>query len=133
MESEQKQAIPRRGVWASLRQRFGPRRTPHPSIAAVMAQWAEYELIFNDILQRLNAQLARQAKYEKAALARLAAEGRMGDGRDGSVSEAPIPILGSKQALRSRVAQEKFGGRVHAILAAKEARNVDPDSSRASG
>lgn len=90
-----------------------------------MAQWAEYELIFNDILQRLNAQLARQAKYEKAALTRLAAEGGAGDDGNGSESGPPVPILSAKAALRTRVAQERFGGRVQAILEAKEARNVD--------
>lgn len=125
MDSDQKQRNPRGGVWARVRALFGPHRPPHPSIAQVMAQWVEYELIFNDILQRLNAQLARQAKYEKAARARLAAEGGMGEVDNGSDGAAPIPILGAKQALRSRVAQEKFGGRVQAILEAKEARNVD--------
>lgn len=93
-----------------------------------MAQWAEYELIFNDILQRLNAQLARQAKYEKQALARLAAEGGTGDEDRSLTSTSPVPILSAKQALRSRVAQEKFGGRVQEILAAKEARNVNSGS-----
>lgn len=125
MEADQKQPNRREGVWKRLRS-FFPRRPPaHPSIAAVMAQWAEYELIFNDILQRLNAQLARQAKYEKAALARLTAEG--GAGADGSEPDVAhtAPILSTKQALRSRIARERFGGRMDAILAAKEARHVD--------
>lgn len=126
MDADQKQPNRAGGVWNRLWSFAWRRRPPHPSIASVMAQWAEYELIFNDILQRLNAQLARQAKYEKAALARLAAEGGTGevDGSDGSVV-TPVPILSAKAALRSRVAQEKFGGRVQAILEAKESRNVD--------
>ncbi len=125
MATDAKQRDPRRGVWASLRARFGPRRTPHPSIAAVMAQWAEYELLFNDMLNRFNALLARQAKAEKAILTRLAAEGGAGDEGHGSDGAAPVPILSSKAALRTRIAHERFGGRVEAILAAKESRNVD--------
>lgn len=94
-----------------------------------MAQWAEYELIFNDILQRLNAQLARQAKYEKAALARLTAEGGVGEGRDDAEPVAPAPILSPKRALQVQLGRQRFGGRAAAILAAKESRNVDSDSS----
>jgi hypothetical protein len=59
------------GLWHRLRRIFRRNRAPDPSIASVMAQWAEYELIFNDILMRLNAQLARQAKVEKKQLERL--------------------------------------------------------------
>ena len=129
MEADQKQPNPRRRPWEAFRARLRRKPPPHPSIAAVMAQWAEYELIFNDILQRLNAQLARQAKYEKAALARLSAEGGAGGGSDGSEPVAPTPILSTKQALRSRIADQKFGGRVAAILAAKEQRNVDSGTS----
>jgi len=46
-------------------------RAPEPTIVEIMAQWAEYELIFNDLLTRLSAMLARQAKMEKKRLERL--------------------------------------------------------------
>lgn len=123
METEQKQVNRRGGVWSRLRVAFTARRTPDPSIAQVMAQWVEYELIFNDILQRLNAQLARQAKYEKAALARLTTETAP------EPTQLPPPVLNSKQQLRSHMAQQRFGGRVQAILAAKENRDVNSGES----
>lgn len=40
---------------------LGERMTP----AQIQAEWIEYQQIFTDILARLGAQLARQAKYEK--------------------------------------------------------------------
>jgi hypothetical protein len=86
-----------------------------------MAQWAEYELIFNDILQRLNAQLARQAKFEKKALERLTLEG--GDDHNGADPTVASPILQtSKQALRSAWAVQRYGGLVRTLVESKEAR-----------
>jgi hypothetical protein len=71
MEPVENQSNRAAGPWNRLRRIFRRNRSPDPSIASVMAQWAEYELIFNDILMRLNAQLARQAKVEKKQLERL--------------------------------------------------------------
>lgn len=129
MATDVNQSNPRGGVWARVWSLIHGRRAPHPSIAQVMAQWAEYELLFNDMLTRFNALLARQAKAEKATLARLAAEGGTEAVVHGSEGEASVPILSAKQILRTRIAQERFGGRVEAILAAKEARNVDSGTS----
>lgn len=100
------------------------RRDPEPSIAAVMAQWLEYELIFNDILTRLGAQLARQAKIEKRRLQREQVD----------IRPAPAPAQSAKAALRSQYALSRFGGRVERILAEKQAngghQNVPYDEAR---
>lgn len=62
------------------------------------AEWAEYQLIFSDLLNRQSAMLARHAKAEKERLSR-------------SLSEAPRPessqpprSLSRKAQLRSRAA-----------------------------
>lgn len=47
---------------------MGQRVTP----VQIQAEWVEYKLIFEDILQRFSAQLARNAKMEKKRLKRLA-------------------------------------------------------------
>lgn len=88
------------------------RRDPEPSIAAVMAQWLEYELIFNDILTRLSAQLARQAKIEKKRLDR---------DQGAETRAAPLPSVSTKAGLRSQYAVSRFGSRIQAILADKQA------------
>lgn len=93
------------------------RRDPHPSIVQVMAEWAEYQLIFNDILQRLSIQLARQAKVEKKRLERLA------DAQPAAM-EPPVQPQTTKQALRSQYAMSRYGGRVQSLLESKEARDV---------
>jgi hypothetical protein len=121
MEADQKQVSPRKKPWEAFRARLRRKPPPHPSIAAVMAQWAEYELIFNDILQRLNAQLARQAKMEKKALERLTLEGGGEDNGAGSGVAPPI-LQTSKQALRSAWAAQRYGGLVTSLVESKEAR-----------
>ena len=93
---------------------------PEPSIAAVMSQWAEYEIIFNDILQRLNAQLARQAKYQKKQNELLTREESTPHG----AGPPAAPILSGKQALRSAYAAQRYGGRIAALQNAKEQRDV---------
>jgi len=95
---------PRRWPWSWRR------REPDPSIATVMAQWLEYELIFNDILTRLNAQLARQAKMEKRRLERESTP----DAR-----AAPRHIPTTKQQLRSQYALSRFGSRIQNIIEQK--------------
>ena len=96
---------PRRTFWSWLR------RDPDPSIATVMAQWLEYELIFNDILTRLSAQLARQAKMEKRRLERE----HTPDSR-----AAPRHIPTTKQQLRSQYALSRFGSRIQNIIEQKQ-------------
>jgi hypothetical protein len=69
-----------------------------------MAQWAEYELIFNDILMRLNAQLARQAKVEKKQLERLTREA--GNGEQVAAAATPIARM-SKAELRAHFGPQR--------------------------
>jgi len=110
---------PFRGLLARFRTRRARRSTPDPSIVEIMAQWAEYEMIFNDILQRLSAQLARQAKMEKKRLERIAEQLELPD-----IRQAPEAPPNSKDALRSQYARARYGGRVESLLAAKEGNGV---------
>lgn len=96
---------------------------PQPSIVRVMAEWAEYQVIFNDILVRLSAQLARQAQYEKK---RLKAVDQAPE--QPTPEHAPPVVAGStKAALRSRYAMQRFGGRVQALLDSKPGGNGEYD------
>lgn len=63
--------------------------------AQIVAEWAEYQSIFNDLLQRFSAQLARQAKAEKDRVKRLS---------EAVEPQAEMRYGGSKAALRSRAA-----------------------------
>lgn len=99
----------REGVWIRLRALLSRKRTPDPSIASVMAQWAEYELIFNDILMRLNAQLARQAKVEKKQLERLTREAGNGT-PDAPVVATPVARM-TKAELRAHFGPQRPGQR----------------------
>ena len=72
---------------------MGQRVTP----VQIQAEWVEYKMIFEDILQRFSAQLARNAKMEKKRLKRLA---------DDAPTERP-EVVGPrdrKAELRSRAA-----------------------------
>ena len=122
MEADQKQGSPRKRPWEAFRARLRRKPTHPPSIAAVMAQWAEYELIFNDILQRLNAQLARQAKMEKKALERLTLEVVEERDTNGDFGAHTHAGQTSKQALRSAWAAQRYGGLVQSLVESKEAR-----------
>ena len=113
MEAERKQKRTLLDRLRALRRAPPP---PDPSIVAVMAQWAEYELIFNDILTRLNAQLARQAKADKKALERSL--------QDEPTEQHVLPLHQSpKAALRAAYASGRYGGRINTLLAAKEGTN----------
>ncbi len=50
-----------RSAWAAFR---GERLVPQQ----IQAEWLEYQQIFESVLQRLSAQLARQAKSEKSRI-----------------------------------------------------------------
>ena len=101
---------------------FKRRPPPDPSIATVLAQWGEYELIFNDILIRLNAQLARQAKMHKRAIEKIKLDGEP-EPTNGAHSVAPpLAVQSPKQALRSAYAAQRFGGRIQALVNSKEVR-----------
>ena len=101
----------------------GRRREPEPQIQEVMAQWAEYQMIFNDILQRLSAQLARQAKMEKKRLDKIASEIPV----QLDMIQAQETPKNTKQALRTQYAATRFGGRIQAILNAKD-QDHEPNS-----
>jgi len=84
-------------AWSVLR---GERLTP-PQIEA---EWAEYQLVFGELLQRLSAMLARQAKYEKQRARRLA-EGAALASAEPPAAEVARPQRGTpefKAALRRR-------------------------------
>jgi len=100
---------------------FRRRPPPDPSIAQVMAQWGEYELIFNDILTRLNAQLARQAKMQKRALEKIKLDGEAEPTNGAHTVAPPLAVQSSKQALRSAYAANRYGSRITAIVNSKEA------------
>jgi len=79
--------------WRSAWQVFWGRRTTPLQIEA---EWLEYKLVFEDILTRLGAQLARGAKAEKKRLdVQLQPQGEL----------ELEPGLTSKQALRKRISQ----------------------------
>jgi hypothetical protein len=86
-----------------------------------MAEWAEYQLIFNDILTRLSAHLARQAKVDKKRL-----DAQVRDAPE--TVAAPVSAPGGKQALRSQYAMQRFGGRIQALMDAKPGGNGEFDS-----
>lgn len=80
-----------RAAWSVLR---GQNMVP----AQIQAEWMDYKLIFNDILGRLGAQLARQAKAEHKRLKKeIAASGP---------EAIPAPVARrDKSELRRRAAQ----------------------------
>ncbi|GAJ21383.1 unnamed protein product [marine sediment metagenome] len=100
---------------------FHRRPPPDPSIATVLAQWGEYEIIFNDILIRLNAQLARQAKMHKRAMEKLTLDGEAEPTNGAHTVAPPLAVQSPKQALRSAYAANRFGSRISAIVNSREA------------
>lgn len=80
-----------RAAWDVL---MGQRVTPQQ----IVGQWAEYQMIFNDLLDRWSAKQAREIKQQKERIKLLAEE----------ASEVPAPQLlqpsDTKQELRRRVA-----------------------------
>ena len=131
MDTAENQTKARRSLWDRLRRPRRPNPTPDPSIVQVMAQWTEYELIFNDILTRLNAQLARHAKMEKKLLERTAQE--LGASALTNPPPAPGYPPNSKAALRSQYATGRYGGRVEELLKAKAGQNVGDNQNGEAG
>jgi len=83
-----------RAAWYVL---TGQRVTPQQ----IQADWVEYQMIFNDLLERWSAKLARDAKAEKDRIKRL----------DAATHVAPAATVSdTKQELRRRVANMKGFG-----------------------
>ena len=76
-----------RAAWDVL---MGQRVTPQQ----LQADWVEYQQIFNDLLDRWSAKLARDAKAEKERIKRL----------DVPVALPPPEVTDTKAELRRRVA-----------------------------
>lgn len=72
----------------------------------IRVEWLEYQSIFNDLLTRYSASLARQAKAEKKRITALSMA------LDGPAPELrpPVPPQGSKAELRQRAAVYLHGG-----------------------
>lgn len=77
-----------RSAWSVLR---GQRLTPRQ----IQFEWLEYQQIFESILQRLSASMARQARSEKLRLAALVPES----------SDQPLPEDRSSLDQKSRKAE----------------------------
>jgi hypothetical protein len=88
-----------KAAWGVLR---GDRVVPDQ----IRAEWAEYQVIFSDLLTRQSALLARQAKEEKRRLDRLASV-------QAPEASTPAPHQGGKASLRRRAALQKgLGGHI---------------------
>jgi hypothetical protein len=96
-----------------LRAAWGVLRGYYVVPAQLEAEWIEYKIIFEDLLTRWGAQLARQAKAEAKKL------------RESDPSEAvrppPPPPRSQKAELRTQYALSRFGGRIQEILREKQA------------
>ena len=87
-----------RAAWLVL---MGQRVTPQQ----IMADWAEYQFIFNDLLERWSAKLAREAKAEKKRIARLEPD---------TVPPVALPPQNPKAALRRKMASMRGLQALHA-------------------
>lgn len=68
----------------------------------IQAEWFEYQQIFNDLLQRLSAQLARQARSEKKRVRALVQSSQASDPSPPPQRELPLPTHSRKSELRRR-------------------------------
>jgi len=92
-----------RAAWYVL---MGQRLTPQH----IQAEWVEYQQIFNDLLERWSAKLARDARAEKDRIKRL----------DVATPVAPAATVSEKkQELRRRVANMRGFGLVSDALIPK--------------
>lgn len=102
-----------RAAWYVL---CGQRVTPQQ----IQAEWVEYQQIFNDLLERWSAKLARDSKAEQARIKRL----------DLAPQETSPALVETKADLRRKVAQMRGFG----LLDAKDWHNQtsevrnEPDS-----
>lgn len=85
-----------RAAWLVLR---GQRLTPQQ----IQAEWVEYQQIFNDLLDRWSAKLAREAKVERDRIKRL----------DIQPDTQPVAKTRDKSELRRKVAQMRGVGLTH--------------------
>lgn len=96
-----------RAAWYVL---VGQRVTPQQ----IQADWVEYQCIFNDLLERWSAKLARDAKAEKERIRRL----------DTATPVAQVPqVPDAKQELRRKVAQMRGFGLVDEVHQKPEVKN----------
>lgn len=100
-----------RSAWSVLR---GQRVTP----LQMQVEWIEYKLIFNDILTRFGAQLARDVQAEKRRVKKELSQSQ----------PAPTAVPSSKAAVRSRVASMVLGGRLSRGVA-EPANGIEPQES----
>ena len=85
-----------RAAWYVL---MGQRVTPQQ----LQADWVEYQQIFNDLLDRWSAKLARDARAEKDRIKRLDVP---------QPTNQPVPPTDTKTELRRRVANMRGFGLV---------------------
>lgn len=101
-----------RAAWYVL---IGQRVTPQQ----IQADWVEYQCIFNDLLERWSAKLARDAKAEKDRIKRL----------DAATPVALVPqVPQPKQELRRKVAQMRGFGLMPEGPQIPEVVKNEPDS-----
>ncbi len=72
----------------------------HVTPQQIVADWVEYQQIFNDLLDRWSAKLARDARAEKDRIKRL----------DVPLTTQPVPPTDTKTELRRKVAQMRGFG-----------------------
>ena len=94
---------------------MGQRVTPQQ----MQSDWLEYQMIFNDLLERWSAKLARDAKAEKDRIKRL----------DAATPVVPSPqVSDTKQELRRRVANMRGFGLMPEGPQIPEVVKNEPDS-----
>lgn len=111
---------PRRTFWSWLLNR--PVEPEPPSLIQLRAEWAEYQVAFNDLIIKFSALLARQVKAEKKRAERNA-----------EPTETPAAFqapASGKAALRSQVAYRMYGDRIGRLLEARNGGTENEPSSQ---
>ena len=108
-EEPEEQVAPGRfsAAWSVLR---GQRLVP----LQVQAEWLTYQQIFDDVLKRLGAQLARQAKAEKGRLDQFLLEHPESFEPPSLRLSSQDDLRSRKDAIRERFAQRRAGNAVSA-------------------
>lgn len=91
----------------------------------IQAEWAEYQLIFSDLLSRQSALLARHAKAEKKRLERLQ-ESHPSSQAAPQLSLLPSGLPSRKSELRARAADLRGLGPLRASLAVNQSHTPPP-------